>query len=60
MRQAIAELASSVDARRAYYAQLSSTAIDHDRKLEMVVKVGMGVRLINRSWKGVESDDWSS
>lgn len=42
MRQAIAELASSVDARRAYYAQLSSTAIDHDRKLEMVVKVGRG------------------
>ena len=38
-RQAIAELAAATEAQRTYYAQLGSTAIDNDRKLEMIGKV---------------------
>jgi hypothetical protein len=36
-RQAISELAAAAESSRGYYAQLSSTAIENDRKLEMVV-----------------------
>ena len=39
-RQAIAELAAAAEAQRTYYAQLGSAAIDNDRKLEMIGKVG--------------------
>ena len=38
-RQAIAELAAAAEAQRTYYAQLGNTAIENDRKLEMVGKV---------------------
>lgn len=39
-RLAIAELSITADSKRLYYAQLNSTAIENDRKLEMIVKVG--------------------
>ena len=38
-RQAISELANAAEAQRAYYAQLGTTAIDNERKLEMIGKV---------------------
>jgi len=43
-RQAIADLATAAEAQRTYYAQLGSTAIENDRKLEMVGKVCAGAR----------------
>ncbi|MEW5310121.1 MAG: hypothetical protein WDW38_001949 [Sanguina aurantia] len=38
-RLAIAELSITADSKRLYYAQLNSTAIENDRKLEMIVKL---------------------
>lgn len=38
-RQAIAELATAADAKRTYCAQLQSRSIEHDKRMEMVVKV---------------------
>lgn len=45
-RQAIAELAAAAEAQRTYYAQLGSAAIDNDRKLEMIGKVGASWRCL--------------
>lgn len=38
--RAIADLLASCEQQRAYYAALCSTSHDHNRKLEMMQKVG--------------------
>lgn len=49
-RQAITELASAAEDRRAYYAQLGNTAIDNNMKLELISKfdkeVGRCIKLM--------------